>query len=139
MPVAAPRDMSSAVGKRGSRRAAKVFAEADLWRRYQETRDIEIRNGLAERHAGLVHDMARRQRRHLPAFVELDDLVSDGMLGLMDAVEKFDPDAGSRFGTYASRRIHGAMMDGIRERDWDHLRTELAKLTAESRGRSGRS
>lgn len=54
----------------------------------------------------------------LPKSVDLDDLISDGSIGLQQVVESFDPDRGVKFGTYAPRRIRGAMLDGLRNRDW---------------------
>ncbi|MBE2242477.1 MAG: sigma-70 family RNA polymerase sigma factor [Burkholderiaceae bacterium] len=70
---------------------------------------------LAE-HAGLVRQLARRMFRRLPASVELDDLIQVGMLGLAQAIERFDP-AAADFRRFAARRITGAMLDHLREGD----------------------
>lgn len=73
-----------------------------------------------ERHLGLVRRIAYtlQTRSRLPASIELDDLVQAGMLGLLDAHQKYDASQGAAFETYASQRIRGAMLDALRERDW---------------------
>ena len=73
-----------------------------------------------ERYQGLVRRIAYtlQSRSRLPASIELDDLVQAGMLGLMDAHEKYDASQGAAFETYASQRIRGAMLDTLRGRDW---------------------
>lgn len=65
----------------------------------------------------LVGAIARTMRRGLPASVELDELVSDGVIGLIGALQRYDPARGVGFPVYASRRIRGAMLDGLRDRD----------------------
>lgn len=79
--------------------------------------DAAKRNGLVERHLPLVRRLAGKAFRRLRK-VEFADLVSDGAIGLMRAIEAYDESAGVRFETYASTRIYGAMLDGVRERDW---------------------
>jgi len=76
------------------------------------------RDRFLESHIDLVRYVALRLASRLPVSVELDDLVNDGILGLLDAVEKFDPQRGVRFRTYAERRVRGAILDGLRQRDW---------------------
>lgn len=66
----------------------------------------------------LVQALARRMHRRLPQNVELDDLVSAGMLGLLEASAKFDPSKNVDFSSYAYRRIHGAIVDSLRDLDW---------------------
>ena len=68
-------------------------------------------------HLALVERIARRMGGHLPAHVRLDDLVSAGRLGLLDAAERFDPKYGATFPTFAGQRIRGAILDDIRDRD----------------------
>ncbi|NPV71254.1 MAG: FliA/WhiG family RNA polymerase sigma factor [Firmicutes bacterium] len=70
------------------------------------------------KHAALVKYVAGRLAMGLPPYVEVDDLVSYGILGLLDAIEKFDPRRGVKFETYAIARIRGAMLDGLRALDW---------------------
>jgi RNA polymerase sigma factor for flagellar operon FliA len=65
-----------------------------------------------------VRYVAGRVRSGLPATVELADLVSDGVIGLLDAIDKFEPDRGLQFQTYAAARIRGAIIDGLRTTDW---------------------
>jgi RNA polymerase sigma factor for flagellar operon FliA len=73
---------------------------------------------LIQAYAPLVKYLAQRLACRLPASVCLDDLISAGVLGLMDAIEKYDPTRGTTFKTYAELRIRGAMLDELREWDW---------------------
>jgi RNA polymerase sigma factor FliA len=66
----------------------------------------------------LVKFVAHRISSRLPSHVELDDLIHSGILGLMDAVKKFEPDRNVKFKTYAEQRIRGAILDGLRDLDW---------------------
>jgi len=90
----------------------------DLWRRYKQDGDRAARDRLVVHYSPLVKFVAGRVRSGLPSAVEQADLVSDGVIGLMDALEKFDPDRGLQFQTYAVSRIRGAMVDGLRAADW---------------------
>src|SRR6266700_1686993 len=73
---------------------------------------------LIQDYAPLVKYIAQRLACRLPASVCLDDLISAGVLGLMDAIAKYDPTRGTTFKTYAELRIRGAMLDELREWDW---------------------
>jgi RNA polymerase sigma factor for flagellar operon FliA len=73
---------------------------------------------LLAQHAPLVRRLALQLIARLPASVELDDLIQVGMLGLLDAAEKYQDDQGAKFETYASQRIRGAMLDELRANDW---------------------
>jgi RNA polymerase sigma factor for flagellar operon FliA len=66
----------------------------------------------------LVKFIAHRISARLPAHVDVDDLIHSGILGLMDAVKKFEPDRNVKFKTYAEQRIRGAILDGLRDLDW---------------------
>lgn len=66
----------------------------------------------------LVRVVAKRIVRKTPPNVELDDLISVGVIGLIDAIEKFDPEKGTKFKTYAEHRIRGAILDELRAQDW---------------------
>jgi len=66
----------------------------------------------------LVKFVAHRIANRLPAHVDVDDLIHSGILGLMDAVRKFEPDRNVKFKTYAEQRIRGAILDGLRDLDW---------------------
>lgn len=85
---------------------------------YAVTRDPDLRGALAERHLPLVKFVARKMSRSLPAHMDLDDLVSWGSIGLLDAIDKFDPQREVRFSTYAVTRIRGAILDGLQQMDW---------------------
>lgn len=90
----------------------------DLWGQYkQEPHNMEVRNTLMKQYLPLVRHMAEKIHRKLPRFSELDDLISAGVFGLMDAMEKFDLSRGLKFETYCYPRIHGAIMDDLRK--WD--------------------
>lgn len=78
----------------------------------------ELRNVLMERHLPLVRYHAERLQQTLPKSIELDDLISAGQFGLMDAIRGFDPDRGYKFKTYCSTRIRGAILDQLRSQDW---------------------
>ena len=78
----------------------------------------ELRNVLMERHYPLVRYIAERLLQTLPKSIELDDLVSAGLFGLMDAIRGFDPDRGIKFKTYCTTRIRGSILDQLRSQDW---------------------
>ena len=89
-----------------------------LWRRYKSDGDRDARDRLIVHYSPLVKFVAGRVRSGLPASVDQNDLVSDGVIGLMDAVDKFEPERGLQFQTYAVTRIRGAIVDGLRTADW---------------------
>ena len=93
-------------------------AEAALWRAWRVDRDIAARDRLVLTHAPLVKYLAGRKIRDLPAHCELDDLVSCGLVALIQAVERYDPSRGVAFAQYASIRISGAIVDELRRNDW---------------------
>jgi len=76
------------------------------------------RDAFVLRHLPQVRLIARQIRNRLPATVSLDDLVSNGVVGLLAAIDNFDPSLKVRLNTYAERRIRGAILDGLREMDW---------------------
>lgn len=89
-----------------------------LWERFKRDGDRDARDRLVVHYSPLVKFVAGRVRSGLPPAVEQADLVSDGVIGLMDALDKFDPERGLQFQTYAVTRIRGAMVDGLRATDW---------------------
>ncbi|MCA3003413.1 MAG: RNA polymerase sigma factor FliA [Burkholderiales bacterium] len=76
------------------------------------------RETYVSQYAPLVKRVAHQMLSKLPANVEVDDLIQAGMIGLMDAVERFEEDHGAKFETFASQRIRGAMLDELRAGDW---------------------
>jgi len=99
-----------------NRKQDKKDLEA-LWRKYKETGDKKIRNALLEHYLYLVRYNAERIYSKLPDEVELDDLISAGVFGLIDAIDAFDINRGVKFETYCSTRIRGAILDALREMD----------------------
>ena len=105
--------------KRGSAGAAQGEEElCMLWRRYKEHDDPAARDRLILTFAPLVKYVAGRMNSHLPAHVEETDLISYGLLGLIGAVERFDPGRQVKFETYAVSRIKGSIIDELRSLDW---------------------
>ncbi len=80
--------------------------------------DRDNREQIIKDYVPLVKFVAYRIAARLPSHVELDDLINSGILGLMDAIEKFEPSRNIKFKTYAELRIKGAILDGLRELDW---------------------
>ncbi len=119
----------------------------DIWKVYRQVRasgrdDLvgHLRNVLMERHYPLVKYIAERLLQTLPKSIELDDLVSAGLFGLMDAIRGFDPDRGIKFKTYCTTRIRGSILDQLRSQDWvprlvrlkaGRIEKALQKLTGE--------
>jgi RNA polymerase sigma factor for flagellar operon FliA len=89
-----------------------------LWKDYRNTRSPEIREKLVLRYVSLVKYVAGRLAIGLPPSVQADDLISSGILGLMDAIDKYDLERDTRFETYAVTRIRGAILDELRALDW---------------------
>jgi RNA polymerase sigma factor for flagellar operon FliA len=90
----------------------------ELWREFKEQPTTELRNRLVERYLPLVKYNAERIWQRLPEGVDLDDLISAGVFGLMDAIDAFDLTRGVKFETYCVPRIRGAMLDELRTMDW---------------------
>ncbi len=90
----------------------------ELWKRYKEEGDEESKNALIINYVPLVKNIAGRYYISLNSNVDYDDLVGDGILGLIDAVDKFDYKKNIKFETYASIRIRGAIVDQVRSNDW---------------------
>ncbi len=98
---------------------AEGRAEIDkVWQRYRVTRDVALRDRLILNYAPLVKYVAGRLGTGLPAHVDEGDLVSYGLLGLINAIERFDPQREIKFETYAVTRIRGAIIDELRTLDW---------------------
>lgn len=89
-----------------------------LWDRHQKERGRASRNELMLHYQPLVQATARRMKKQFPPNVEYEDLVSYGNFGLITAIDRFDPDRGVKFETFAMKRIQGAIYDGVRSMDW---------------------
>ena len=89
-----------------------------LWRKYRASRDQQLRDRLILTYAPLVKFVAGRLGSGLPAHVDEGDLVSYGLLGLIGAIERYDPDRDVKFETYAIARIKGSIIDELRAMDW---------------------
>jgi len=94
------------------------FNLPELWKQYNQIKDPAIREKLIISYAHLVKYVAGRLSIYFGSNVEYDDLVRYGIFGLIDAIDKYDPQKGVKFETYASLRIRGAIIDSIRELDW---------------------
>ncbi len=105
--------------------AIEALPTEDIWAHYRDARKAKstqqvehIRNVLMERHYPLVRYIAERLLQTLPKSIELDDLVSAGLFGLMDAIRGFEPERGIKFKTYCTTRIRGSILDQLRSQDW---------------------
>lgn len=89
-----------------------------MWEQFFANRNDATRNALMENYLSIVKYTAERIYAKLPDKVELDDLISAGIFGLMDALNAYDPARGVKFATYCSPRIRGAILDELRSMDW---------------------
>lgn len=98
-----------------------VPEDADLqmqWNRWLKRKNSAARDHLIVHYSPLVKFVAGRVGAGLPSSVDPGDLVSSGVFGLIDAIERFDPERGVKFETFAVPRIRGAVYDGLRQLDW---------------------
>src|SRR6202790_3917490 len=109
-----------------------------LWRDYRANSRGEYRNQLVEIYLPLVKYNAERIWARLPDGVDLDDLISAGVFGLLDAIDAFDLERGVKFETYGAPRFRGAMLDELRTMDWvprlvrsKHTKLEEARKSLE--------
>ncbi|EGK71247.1 MAG: RNA polymerase sigma factor FliA [Methyloversatilis sp.] len=88
------------------------------------------RDQLAKHYAPLVKRIAYHLMAKLPASVQVEDIIQNGMLGLLDAMSRYEEGLGAQFETYAVQRIRGAMLDGLRENDWlpRSLRRDMRRI-----------
>lgn len=92
--------------------------ELGLWMRFKKNGKEEDRHFLIEKYAPLVKYVAGKVAHNMPSNVDFDDLIGFGTFGLLDAIEKFDPDKGIKFKTYGITRIRGQIYDELRSLDW---------------------
>ena len=97
---------------------AEEKTEDELWQEFKKTKSPALRDKFIRQYMPLVKYVAGKVSTGLPDSVEFDDLVGFGQFGLLDAINKFDPDKNVKFKTYAVTRIRGAIFDELRELDW---------------------
>ncbi|MGE5557394.1 MAG: RNA polymerase sigma factor WhiG [Bacillota bacterium] len=115
-----------------------------MWESFKSNPNPEAKEKLILKYAPLVRYVAGRVAIGLPPNIEIDDLVSYGTFGLIDAIEKFDITRGIKFETYAISRIRGAILDGLRSSDWvprsvRQKAKELERVCNELENKYGRS
>ncbi|MFC7340796.1 RNA polymerase sigma factor WhiG [Saccharopolyspora griseoalba] len=113
--AAAPESVDDGGQRNGDEVEAGIVA---LWQAFGQRRDQELRDRLVLHYAPLVKYVAGRVGTGLPSHVEISDLIQSGVFGLVDAIEKFEPERGLKFETYAMQRIRGAILDDLRAQDW---------------------
>ncbi|MBA2515559.1 MAG: sigma-70 family RNA polymerase sigma factor, partial [Solirubrobacterales bacterium] len=96
----------------------KAIELKDLWRRYKGENSLRAREQLVVAYSPLVKYVAGRMSSGLPAHVEEADLISYGLEGLINAIERFDLEREIKFETYAITRIKGQIIDALRQLDW---------------------
>lgn len=124
--------------------AASAAATADRWVRYAAERDPSVREQLILQYAPLVKYVVGRLAIMLPRILDSDDVLSIGTMGLIEAVDRFDPSTGVKFQTYAISRIRGAILDELRSLDWiprsaRQRSAEIAKTFARLEAETGRT
>jgi RNA polymerase sigma factor FliA len=96
----------------------KEFELKELWRKYKQNGDMSARERLVVAYSPLVKYVAGRTGANLPSHVEDADLISYGLVGLIEAMDRYDADREVRFETFAMQRIRGAIIDELRSLDW---------------------
>lgn len=126
-----------------SPRSADQAVIQKTWRQYLTSHSVPLRNRLVEHYRPLVHIQAARLAQKLPAQVSFDEICSAGYDGLIEAVEAYDPKHQAKFETFCQRRIHGAVMDWLREldvqsrtvRSFEKLRSQRREILDSDLGR----
>ncbi len=90
----------------------------EMWLKYKSTHSLDIRNRILMHYLGIVKCIAIKMNSVYKNKADLEDIINEGVLVLMDCIEKFDPDRGVKFETFASIRIKGSIIDYIRNQDW---------------------
>jgi RNA polymerase sigma factor for flagellar operon FliA len=104
--------------KEGTVKTQRQVNIEEVWKQFHQTHDDRERNLLMQHYMYLVKCTADRLYAKLPDKVDVDDLVSAGVFGLMDAIDAFDPQRGVKFETYCCPRIRGSILDELRSMDW---------------------
>lgn len=92
--------------------------DKETWETYLQTRDQNLRNDIVLAYSNLVKVIALKMRGVYKNYAQLDDIVNQGIIALIDAVEKYDPNRNIKFETFASIKVKGAIIDFIRAQDW---------------------
>jgi RNA polymerase sigma factor for flagellar operon FliA len=116
--MARAQETGKAKSGKGAQDGLTEQGAAELWSRYKQDRSPATREKLILHYSPLVKYVAGRVSSGLPPSVEFGDLVSYGVFGLLDAIDKYDPGRGIKFETYAIARIKGAIIDELRADDW---------------------
>jgi RNA polymerase sigma factor for flagellar operon FliA len=109
---------ASESGESAARKTATAKKQASSQQRAQTTAADPMRNQVIMDYAPLIKYIAQKIAARLPSNIDLDDLFSAGVIGLMDAIDKYDPGRDNKFKTYAEFRIRGAILDELRNQDW---------------------
>jgi len=122
----------------------KAMATQTIWENYKKTMNPSIRDKMLNEYLPLVRNVAGRMAIGFPKSVELNDLISTGVIGLIEAFNNYDPSRGVKFETYAVPRIRGAILDELRALDWVPRSTraksrEIEKAMTKLENRLGRS
>ncbi|HZK01571.1 MAG TPA: FliA/WhiG family RNA polymerase sigma factor [Anaerovoracaceae bacterium] len=108
----------------------------DLWDRYIADKSVESRNEIVLRYIWLVKRIVLRFKGSYNNFAQLDDMINQGIIALIDSVERYNPDLGSKFESFASLKIRGSIIDFMRKQDWiPRNQRNLAKELDEVYGR----
>jgi RNA polymerase sigma factor FliA len=115
---------------RKSKWGSEKIDPIELWAAYKHDPSDSARNELVEHYLPIVRYTAERMAATLPQSVELDDLISAGLFGLIESIKNFDLERGVKFKTFASWRVRGAILDDLRANDWVPrlVRTKATKL-----------
>ena len=111
-------DVTEATVKTQAAKTDEELSIGQIWDLFHKTHNDYSRNLLMEHYRDLVRYAAERLHAKLPDKVELDDLISAGIFGLMDAIDAYDPARGVKFETYCAPRIKGSILDELRSMDW---------------------
>jgi RNA polymerase sigma factor for flagellar operon FliA len=110
--------MGNVLGNNSPNNSLEQKTEEELWVEYRQNKDPKIREAFIKQYAPLVKYVAGKVAVGMPHNVEFDDLVGFGVFGLLDAIDRFDPEKNVKFKTYAVPRIRGAIFDELRSIDW---------------------
>jgi RNA polymerase sigma factor for flagellar operon FliA len=145
-----PTSVSTSTTERTGRNAPRTRKRSPIsiqvqrkWEAYQHSKDPQVRQDLLNHYLPLVRNVAGRMALGFPKSVELSDLISTGVIGLIEALKNFDPERGVKFETFAVPRIRGAILDELRSLDWVPRSTrakarEIDRSTVRLENRLGR-